>query len=178
MDNFKNNFDLCKHILNNQKSSKNEMKKLLENIFKNNILDIKLEGTEHYESIIEYNFSLVKVNIIYADGKSDEIYLKMIKGGKIKESIFCYWSLLYEEFLKSTHKKNENELQKAIITQITSDENTTSLLLTLNTKLNYYAEINLVELKSFLAENKLSEGWCKSLEINNDDILFIGKKMF
>lgn len=178
MEELDNSYDIFKNLLKNLENSKNRVKKLLESILKNSILDIEFEGTEHFDSIIEYDFSLLKANIIYSNGKKDEIYLKMIKGGKIKESIFCYWSLLYEEFLKKNQSNIENVVQKAIITQITSDESTSNLLLTLNAKLNYCAEINLVELKSFLIKNNNYERWLESLEIKNDDILFIGKKMY
>lgn len=152
--------------------------KLLEKIFKKEILDINFHGTEEFNDIIEYNFSLLKANIIYKYGEEDELYLKMIKGGKIKESIFCYWSLLYDEFLKINKDSQENTLNRAIITQITSDESKSSLLLTLNSKLNYCAEINLVELNNFIEKNKCKERWLSDLEIKKDDILFIGRKLY
>ena len=39
----------------------------------------------------EYEFELVKVNAILQTDEEVEMYLKMIKNNKIKESIFCYW---------------------------------------------------------------------------------------
>ena len=154
------------------------MIKLLENILKNPIEDIVFDGVEQFNNIIEYDFSLLKTKVIYKNGLNDEIYLKMIRGGKIKESIFCYWSLLYDEFLKSNQSNVENVVQKAIITQITSDESTSSLLLTLNAKLNYCAEINLIELRNYTLKNQEYERWLDNLEIKNEDILFIGKKLY
>ena len=164
--------------MENLKNNKNNIIKLLEIIQKHSISDIEYEEIKEFDSITEYNFSVLKTNIIYKDGGKEEIYLKMIKGGKIKESIFCYWSLLYEEHLKENKRDLEDIIQKAIITQITSDKGSSSILLTLNAKLNYYAEINLIELKKFFEENSEYERWLDSLEIKEDDILFIGKKMY
>ena len=153
--------------------SKENIKKLLEKIFKKEIIEINIEGIEHFESIIEYNFSLTKVNITYKNNQEDELFLRIIKGGKIKESIFCYWSYLYEDYLKNKKSENENTIQKAIITQIESPRNISSLLLTIDSKLNYCAEISLVELKKYFEK----ERWVEGLEINNS-ILFIAKKMY
>lgn len=162
---------------------KNELSKevitiLLEKINKKEIKEIKVEGIEHFESIIEYDFSLIKANVLYKDNKKDEIYLRIIKGGKIKESIFCYWSFLYEDYIKNKEKDYDNTIQKAIITQIASEENVSSLLLTIDSKLNYCAEINLVELKKYFEKINKKERWLENLEINDNDILFIAKKMY
>lgn len=177
-NNNNNNCDFFKKLTENLKDSKENVIKLLRDILKVPIIDIEFEGTEEFNSIVEYDFAVVKVNLIYENEEKKEIYLKMIKGGKIKESIFCYWSLLYEEYLKSNQSNVENIVQKAIITQITSDESSSSLVLTLNTKLNYCAEINLVELRNFAEKNQEYERWLDSLEIKNDDILFIGRKLY
>ena len=67
---------------------------------------------------------------------------------------------------------------KAIITQIKSSENISSLLLTIDLKLNYCAEIELVELKNYLKKEKKGERWVEELEIKDNDILFIAKKMY
>ncbi len=164
--------------MNNIKSQKQKIISLLEKILKHAILDIKIKETEKYENLNEYNFSLCKIMVSYRDGSTDEIHLKMIKGGKIKESIFCYWSLLYEEYLKDNEKNNEDVIQKAIINQVTSNKNSSCILLTLNAKLNYCAEINLIELRKFCKNNPELERWLDSLDINDEDILFVGKKMY
>lgn len=162
----------------NNELSKDNIKQLLEKLFKKEITDIKIEGTQHFESIIEYDFSLIKANVSYFDNQKDELFLRIIKGGKIKESIFCYWSFLYEEYIKNKGKENENTIQKAIITQTESEENVSSLLLTIDSKLNYCAEINLVELKKYFKREFQKERWSTNLEMNDNDILFIAKKMY
>lgn len=160
-----------------KKISKDNIKPLLEEFLNREIVEIDIEGIEHFESIIEYDFSLLKANVLYKNNNREEIYLRLIKGGKIKESIFCFWSILYEEYLQSEKRDLENAIQKAIITQIMSKENISSLLLTIDSKLNYCAEVSLVELKKYLEKNK-KERWLGSLEIKENDILFIGKKMY
>ena len=152
--------------------------KLLEKIYNKPIMNIEFEEIEEFNAIAEYNFSIKKANLIFSDSEKDEIYLKMIKGGKIKESIFCFWSLLYEEYIRSTQDKKDNAVQKAIITQVTSDKNRSCILITLDEKFNYCTEINLIELKKFFKENIEYERWLDNLEIKEEDILFIGKKMY
>ena len=36
-----------------------------------------------------------------------EMYLKMVKRSKIKESIFCYWCTIYEEELLKAREKEK-----------------------------------------------------------------------
>ena len=162
--------------MNNLLKEKNRIIVLIEKILKHSILDIDFEEITNYDTIMEYNFSVTKAKIHYKDGRDEEIYLRMIKGGKIKETIFCYWSLLYEEYLKNN--KDKDNLKKAIITQVTSDKSSSCILLTLNAELNYCAEINLIELRKFEEGNSESERWLDGLNIKDDDILFIGKKMY
>lgn len=154
--------------------SEKNIKRILEKIFKKEIIEIRIEGIEHFESIIEYNFSLIKANIVYKGNDKEELYLRIIKGGKIKESIFCFWSFLYEEYKKKLELVDESTIQKAIITQVESEKNISSLLLTIDSKLNYRAEISLVELKKYFDK----ERWKEDLEIGFNDILFIGAKKY
>lgn len=162
---------------NKKELSKENIKSLLEGILKKEIDNVDIEGIEHFESIIEYDFSLLKAKILFKNSDREEVYLRLIKGGKIKESIFCFWSILYEEYLQNKEREIENAVQKAIITQIMSEENVSSLLLTIDSRLNYCAEVSLVELKKFLEKNQ-KERWLGSLEVGDNDILFIGKKMY
>lgn len=162
----------------NAELSVESTKYLLEKIFKNIIVEIRIEGVEHFDSIVEYDFSLIKANIVYRDNKEDELYIRIIKGGKIKESIFCFWSFLYEDYIKNKNYNFGNTVQKALITQIASEENISNILLTIDSKLNYCAEITLVELKNYFEKKEKGERWVEDLEIKDNDILFIAKKMY
>lgn len=154
---------------------KAEIISLFEELLNEKIKDYNYISIEKFNSIIEYDFSLAKVNIIFASGEQKRIYIRMIKGGKIKETIFCYWSLLYEEYSNFNGNKVPH---KVSITEKLIQENKKNIVLTIDKELNYYTEICLVEIKKFL-EDKTKEN--SNLEVlkdyfnNNDkDILFLG----
>ena len=71
------------------KKNKQNIQELLEEIMHQPIIDIKFLGIENFDSIIEYKFSLFKMILIYKDSRQEQIYIKIIKAGKIKESNFC-----------------------------------------------------------------------------------------
>ena len=148
--------------------------KLFEKILGIKIKQIDFVKTEFFDTITEYNFSLYKFDVTDEEEKNIEIYLKMIKGGKIKESIFCFWSLLYEEYLKEN--KNLYENKKVLIKQKKINDSDSNILLTFDQSLDYCAEINLIELKKFVIDDKNLERWLEKLGIKSEDILFIGRK--
>ena len=152
-------------FLNNKKKSII----FLNNILKLSIADIEFVGIEHFETIVEYKFSVLRIKLKYGSNKEKEIFLRGIKAGKIKESVFCFCSLLYEELRKN---KTINDFN-AIITQKDTEEYISKIFLNLN-KLNYSAEINLVELKEYAYKNYRKERWVEELGIKSEDILFIG----
>ena len=101
----------------------------------------------------------------------------MIKGGKIKETIFCYWSFLYEENLNLNNIKNRNIVpQKVIITDKSIEEYKKNITLKVDNKQGYDTEITLVEIKKFIQENNSInlEKWKKYLDNYDKDILFLG----
>ena len=63
------------------------------------IKEIKCEKNIQLSNMSEYEFELVKVKAILESKEEVEMYLKMIKNTRIKESIFCYWCSIYEEEL-------------------------------------------------------------------------------
>jgi len=144
---------------------------LFEELLNKEIKDYNYISIEKFNSIIEYDFSLAKVNIIFASGEQKRIYIRMIKGGMIKESIFCYWSLLYEEY--SNYKRNELP-HKVSITEKLIQENKKNIVLTIDKELNYCTEICLVEIKKILEENGRFKELAKYFNNNDKDILFLG----
>ena len=136
-------------------------------------------GVKKFDTIIEYDFSLIELKITLKNKEQNTVYLRMIKGGKIKETIFCYWSLLYEEYLNN-NKLYEKELtpEKVIINEKSIEESKKNITLIINKEFNYNTEIALVELKKFLIEkSKENEDLNKLLRynLNDNDILFLGK---
>lgn len=154
---------------------KEDFKKLLGKILEVNIVEIDIKPKEHFDTITEYEFSLSKINLTCENNEKIEVYLKMIKGGKIKESIFCFWSLLYEEYNKKEEIFKENN-RKVKIKQKKVDNEGSNIILTFDQSIDYCAEINLVELKNFVLLDKRFERLVKNLEIKSEDILFIGRK--
>lgn len=154
---------------------KTEIIYLFETLLNQEIKDYNYISIEKFNSIIEYDFSLAKVNIIFADGEQKRIYIRMIKGGMIKESIFCYWSLLYEEY--SNYNRNEVP-HKVSITEKLIQKNKKNIVLTIDKDLNYCTEICLVEIKKFLEEKTRENDKLKDLanyfNSNDKDILFLG----
>ena len=154
---------------------KAEIVSLFEELLNQEIKDYNYISIEKFNSIIEYDFSLAKVNITFSSGEQKRIYIRIIKGGMIKESIFCYWSLLYEEYSNC----NSNKVpQKVAITEKLIQENKKNIVLTIDKDLNYCTEICLVEIKKFLEEKTKENNKLKGLinYFNNDDkdILFLG----
>ena len=45
--------------------------------------------------------------MILSSKEEIEMYLRMVKRSKIKESIFCYWCTIYEEELLKTKEREE-----------------------------------------------------------------------
>lgn len=183
MENINNNkYNVFKKMLENLKNNKQNMQELLKKIMNKPIKDIKFLGTENFESIMEYKFSLYKIILIYEDSSKEQIYIRTIKAGKIKESIFCYWSLIYEEYCKKSKEKSNNNMhKKTIISQNTINESDINIILKDESTLDYSAEVNLVELCNFAEKNIKNlniERWLKDLEIEDDDILFIGKNIY
>ena len=172
----------------NKKESENKLAKIFNNkqvaidflsiALKKTIKDVRIIGVEYFKGIVEYEFSLLKVNVIYDTKEIEELYLKIIRGGRIKESIFCFWSLLYEEYIANNKEQNKsNVLLKTTITQRTVEDYNRKMVLILNQKLDYCAIINLIEFKNFANHNKnYKERWGNNLDIECEDILFIGTK--
>ena len=159
-------------------NNKDMIIQLLECILNTEIKDIKYIGIEKFGSIIEYDFSLAKINIRLLNDEEKRIYIRIIKGGKIKESIFCYWSLLYEEYLSSNKDNSKTVVPKNVgITEKSIEDNKKNIILTLNKDIQYNTEIILVELKNFIQEktkqNINLEEWLNYLE-EDKDILFLG----
>ena len=152
---------------------------LLRSLVDESIKSFEYVGTKKFNTIIEYDFSLIELKIMLKNNDQNTLYLKMIKGGKIKETIFCYWSLLYEEYLNNNklYEKGLNP-EKVIINENSTEENKKNITLMINKNINYSTEIALVQLKRYINEkakenNNLNK--LKKYEINDNDILFLGK---
>ena len=101
-------------------SDKKEIiKDIINDILDLNIKEIKYDKNISLSNMSEYEFELVKVKVILESNDEVEMYLKMIKNSKIKESIFCYWCTIYEEELLKTENEEDVIINKVAISDLT-----------------------------------------------------------
>ena len=65
------------------------LKDVLNNVLKLKIKKIRYDKKLQLGNISEYEFELIKVKALLETDEEIEIYLKIIKNSRIKESIFC-----------------------------------------------------------------------------------------
>ena len=65
------------------------LKDILNNVLDLGLKEIKYDQNLQLSNISEYEFELIKVKAILETDEEVEMYLKMVKNTKVKESIFC-----------------------------------------------------------------------------------------
>ena len=112
----------------------NEDKEIFKNVLNKElglgIKEIKYDKNLQLSNASEYEFELVKNKIMLEDDKEVEMYLKMIKHNKIKESIFCYWCTIYEEELFKSNDV-ESVINKVLITELDKTKYKETIFLTI-----------------------------------------------
>ena len=167
-----------------ESEDKEIIKKIFENILNLRIKSIKYDKNIQLSNVSEYEFELVKIKAIIDDNSEIEMYLKMIKNNKIKESIFCYWCTIYEEELFKT-KEIENMVNKVLISELDKTKYKKRIFLTIennNTQiLETGTEVNFIEIGTYIEEMKNErnqfEKLYKYFEQGDDDVLLVGIKM-
>jgi len=161
-----------------------EFKEILNKVLDLGIKEIKYDENIQLSNISEYEFELVKIKAILDTNEEVEVYLKMIKNTRIKESIFCYWCTIYEEELMKAkeledidifiNKVSISELEKTKFQQrifLTIEDNKTKLLET-------GTEVNFIEIIDYIKEQKEKyEKLYEYFDKNSDDVLLVGIKM-
>lgn len=125
--------------------------------------------------------------MILSSKEEIEMYLRMVKRSKIKESIFCYWCTIYEEELLKTKEREEVEpiINKVLISELNKKKFQTNIFLEIeNNKtqiLESGTEINFLEIIDYINEykNKTNqyEKLLKYFDEKNEEVLLIGIKM-
>ena len=160
---------------------------ILKNILHLDIKEIKYDKQIQLNNISEYEFELTKIKAILETEEEIEIYLKMIKKSRIKESIFCYWCSIYEEELLKA-KENENMevfLNKVLISELNKKKYQQSIFLEIeNNKtqiLEAGTEVNFIEISNYLNEYKNEKNKFEKLfeyfDKESDDVLLVGVKI-
>ena len=149
------------------------------------IKEIKYDKNIELPSISEYEFELIKVKVVMETNEEVEMYLKLIKNKRVKESIFCYWCTIYEEELLSKKKEIECIVNKVAISDLTKDKYQRRVFLTIednNTQiLETGTEVNFIEIADYINENKNENNQLEKLykyfDRGDDDVLLVGIKM-
>jgi len=141
-----------------------------------------------------YDFETIKLRILinnennvegeFSDIIAKDLYIKIIRKDRIKESIFCYWSLLYDDMFKNYEESEfSSVINKVRITETESEEYKHSVLLQIKENkwgiLEYGSTIHLVKFQKYLNDNIIKKAnfakqWKKYIDEANQDVLFIG----
>lgn len=122
------------------------------------------------------------------NGEDIEMYLKIIKNSKIKESIYCYWCSIYEEEIIKAKEEDENMetfLDKVAISELNTKKYQKRMFLTIeNNKrqiLETGTEIDFIEISDYINENKNEkkelEKLYKYFGEDDDNVLLVGIKI-
>lgn len=157
------------------------------------VLDLNVTAIERYkweklQSLKEYQFSLMCLKVRLVNGERIDVYLKMINRSQIKETIFCYWCLLYELEKKKRKKRIyepiQNTVDRVYISEISKERFKNSVFLSMKKNkegiMKYGAEAHLIDFIKYIENQQRKENglrkWLNYLGKQKEDILFIGMK--
>ena len=165
-------------------SSKIVLINFLNKINEFQLKDIKYNGIEKFQSIVEYDFYLINLIGITNSNEKKEMFIKIIKKGKIKESLFCICDLIYEKFFNNNAKEILEKKRKITIIEEENIKHLNKVFVNifgenLNQE-NINIEINFIEISKIiehLKNKKINKkGWEEYIGINLNDIIIIGVK--
>ena len=145
---------------------------------------VKFDSIKKFETISEYEFSCVKTKCILELEDEVEIYFKIIKKDKIKESLFCYWCLLYEEKTKEIKDKSSmiTIINNVVISEVGMERYKNSVFLEVKDNnsniLEDGTEIHFIDFIKYIEKHKKEkeslQEWIKYLDKDSEDILMVG----
>lgn len=163
------------------------IKEIINEVLLLDIKEIQYDKNIQLSNISEYEFELVKVKAILESDEEVEMYLKMIKNTRIKESIFCYWCSIYEEELMKAKELEDIDIfiNKVLISELNETKYQKRIFLTIEdnkTKiLETGTEVNFLEISDYIEEQKNEknqyERLFKYFDKQSDDVLLVGIKM-
>lgn len=162
---------------------KNNLVGFLNEVIQINLKDIIFDGIEVFQNIVEYNFYLVNLIGISADKLKYDIFIKKIKKGKIKESLFCICNLFYEKYLtnENTLDKHSKRPKKISIMENKDikqyDELFVNLFYDDLKKKQNNIVIKFIKISELIEQNNnIWEGWKKYDDLSQNEILIVGIK--
>ena len=163
------------------------IKQVLNNVLHLNIKEIKYDKNLKLSNISEYEFELIKVKAMLETDEEIEIYLKIIKNSRIKESIFCYWCTIYEEELMKAKELNNMDviINKVAISELKKSRYQESIFLTIENNrtpiLETGTEVSFIEIRDYIEDHREKntelEKLYKYFEKESNDVLLVGIKM-
>jgi len=170
-----------------QSEDKSIIKKILNDVLELNLDEIEYDKNIQLSNISEYEFELVKIRAILNTDEEIEMYLKMIKNTKVKESIFCYWCSIYEEELMKVRELENIDIfiNKVLISELDMSKYQKRIFLAIeNNKtriLETGTEVNFLEIKDYIEEHKSEKNKYDKLyeyfDKESNDVLMVGIKM-
>lgn len=138
------------------------------------------------KDISEYEFELVKVKALLETDEEIEVYLKMIRKYRIKESIFCYRCAICEEETENNknEKKQDANLNKVLISELNKRRFQQSIFLEIENNKGQMIEtgtqISFLDVSDYIRAEKNNENRYEQLfnyfDEKSDDVLLIGIK--
>lgn len=178
-------------VLKLKKLVESDDKTILKEVL-NNVLDLGLKEIEYDQNlqlsnISEYEFELIKVKAILETDEEVEMYLKMVKNTRVKESIFCYWCSIYEEELMKAKELEDEDMiiNKVLISELDKTKYQKRIFLTIEDNktpiLETGTEVNFIEIIDYIKDKKKEENQYEKLyeyfDETRDDVLLVGIKM-
>lgn len=163
------------------------LKDVLNNVLKLKIKKIRYDKNLQLGNISEYEFELIKVKALLETDEEIEIYLKIIKNSRIKESIFCYWCTIYEEELMQTKDLGDVDviINKVAISELKKSRYQESIFLTIENNrspiLEAGTEVSFIEIRDYIEDKKDEYNELEKLyeyfDRASNDVLLVGIKM-
>ena len=163
------------------------LKEVLNNVLDLGLKEIKYDQNLQLSNISEYEFELIKVKAILETDEEVEMYLKMVKNTRVKESIFCYWCSIYEEELMKAKELEDEDMiiNKVLISELDKTKYQKRIFLTIEDNktpiLKTGTEVNFIEIIDYIKDKKNEENQYEKLyeyfDETRDDVLLVGIKM-
>ena len=163
------------------------LKDVLNTVLKLKIKKIRYDKNLQLGNISEYEFELIKVKALLETDEEIEIYLKIIKNSRIKESIFCYWCTIYEEELIQTKDLGDVDviINKVAISELKKSRYQESIFLTIENNrtpiLESGTEVSFIEIRDYIEDKKDEYNELEKLyeyfDRASNDVLLVGIKM-
>ena len=177
------NSNMLKKIFK-EKSNAPMINDLISEVLGLKVKETKFDSIKRFETISEYEFSLIKAICNLEMNDDIEVYFKVIKKDRIKESLFCYWCALYEEKFQECEKKSNMAtiINNVVISEVGMERYKNSVFLEIKDNsmniLEYGTEVHFIDFMKYIEnhqnkDNNL-EDWIKYIDKDSEDILMMG----